>query len=132
MVCVGTLCLVAQLSSLSHMLVVEHGYCDEHGAVEHLEGDHLSEAHASHAGSVGAAGESSEMGPTVAPERASESHGHASCDFYTETRGTALKDAVQIEAKQPPAPNSALRYALAEMDALLPLYSLAPKNSPPA
>jgi len=125
-VVLASVTLAAQISSVAHMALVRHAICPEHGELIHP--DELG-------GSAGApralakpdatAIQSAPQLPTV--------HGHDHCLLasYRRQRIIPAAGTVALVAPTPMVGDSCL-VADAPRPALVALYRLAPKNSPPA
>lgn len=128
-VAIAALCVGAQLSGLLHMLLVQHVVCPEHGELIHADERGKSDAHG---GSVRVT--SSDPAPIAihaAPD-SSESHADDHCLICAQPREPAALSGpvhgLMISVGSSVAP-------VASIDSVdsgrIPIYMLAPKNSPP-
>lgn len=122
---VGLLCLLGQVSSSLHMLLVRHVRCAEHGELVHAE-EHQNGAHAA----VHAAGVPG--GPSLRASEGDGDHGHDHCLVWSDRRKLALLPAA-IPAPRVPIEGEA-PFSLRPVASVhrLRLYAYAPKTSPPA
>jgi len=120
------LCVVAQVSSLAHMLLVQHEACPEHGEITHV-GEDASVAHRRiHA-------QESRSAAIAENSTRSEDHGHDHCAAIGHRREQVLPaffGALVVQATERIAahvpPNTVPRVSS------VALYLIAPKSSPPA
>jgi hypothetical protein len=121
--------LIAQISSIAHMALVRHAICPEHGELIHP--DDLS----------GSAAAPKTLAKTTNPaDLAIQAttqfpavHGHDHCLLASYRRQRIAMAAGTAAVARPfPAAVGNRRMADAPRPALVALYRLAPKNSPPA
>jgi hypothetical protein len=121
----AVLCLATQLSSVAHLVLVEHVRCTEHGAWIHA-GDEHARAHVEHSASASDA-------PAVVPDAgaAAEDHEHDHCLASTERRKLALL--LLASAELPPLRPTALAATADHATHVVAraVHTLAPKTSPP-
>jgi hypothetical protein len=115
------LCLLAQVSDVLHLLLVEHVVCAQHGELIH-EGEHA------HAEATGQPTDATAFVPSDL-----EDHGHEHCALWSDRREELTLGAPSIGVALPRAMPSLTPPATTRLDAVLaiPLLFLAPKNSPP-
>ncbi|HUH01174.1 MAG TPA: hypothetical protein VML75_04215 [Kofleriaceae bacterium] len=120
---IAVLCMVAQLLSLAHLVVVEHERCHEHGELIHGDG-HEARSVAPPAPSTAT--------PTarVLPGQSDEADGdHDHCLSATERRDLRLAR-VEVAATISPDQSDAIPRT-ATTPVVRALYRSAPKTSPP-
>jgi hypothetical protein len=118
-------CLLGHGTNLTHFLFVRHAICAEHGDLVHA-GEASEHAAAAHAGLATAAPALQTM-PTSEP-----AHGDEHCAIVSDRREHALRSSSQ-ELHAPAAADLAQSVAAraAPRAAVVPIFLLAPKSSPP-
>jgi hypothetical protein len=117
-------CLTGQLSGLAHWLVVPHETCPEHGELVHGDA-----APAELERPSGARAETPLLRAAKSPAGA---HGHDHCIVSLLRHATAPASRPYVPAHvEPPRVAARLAHEDAPL-ALVPLFLIAPKNSPPA
>lgn len=118
------ICLVAQLSGFAHFFVVQHAICPEHAEVIEIHDDGLAQHHAAQ-----------NQSNTYTTDATQHSGGHIPHDHCVlaalqhnqlSTQPSAATTLSQTGQRLPPVPSHTV------FTDGIPLYSLAPKNSPPA
>ena len=121
----ASLLLAGQVGTLAHLVAVRHVTCPEHG-----ESIHAATPPAETATTAVAA---VSHGPAVQSIALAAEHGHDHCLIVAERRSrSALLRASVAASPLPIAVAARPPVALAGRPALLAIYRLAPKNSPPA
>jgi hypothetical protein len=115
---------VAQhLSAVAHFALVRHAVCDEHGELVDVE-----------ATTSAAAAEGSPASELNSPQSSSHSgHGHEHCGVLAHLRphlSAAVFAAIPVRVAARPDITIASRHRAPSL--AIPIYRLAPKNSPPA
>lgn len=116
-------CLIAQVGRVSHMLLVRHATCAEHGELVHLDGK----------GKQATAIELSDACRVKGADGPAEPHAHDHCVVAgTRREERAVADPV-VAAGPPDAARGACLCAGHGVPphGRLPVYRLAPKGSPP-
>jgi hypothetical protein len=121
----AALCVLGPILAQAHLVLVQHARCAEHGELLHLGATAPSESAVSSDSATG----SGVSAPRTDP---SESHEHDHCVIASgrKTQAPAGSTAPLLSLSPPVrtvSPNVA-----GQLAPLLPLYILAPKNSPPA
>jgi hypothetical protein len=120
---VALLCVAGQLATSTHLVLVRHEACPEHGELLHGEA-----AHAGHGSQ--AADTANTAAVSNAAQTAAEPHDHEHCSVPCERRALAVPAASSVRFIAGPA---ACAFT-GEQRALrrgTPLLALAPKQSPP-
>lgn len=121
------LCLLGQLSSATHLLLVRHSTCPEHGELI----DTTSRGSNAPAASTSGATAARTTAVTAAPDLPA-GHGHDHCAILSHQRQQIALQALQPSVDAPP-PALPVRVVVATRPAFAGTrYLLAPKNSPPA
>ena len=121
----STLLLAAQLLALSHLLVVRHTICPEHGEAIHSESP-------SDAQTLGSSHEGAAADPTLGPGAPAAEHAHDHCLALANTRERfvplpfpdVMPGPLSVAATLPSLATVGVAPAVA-------VLLLAPKNSPP-
>lgn len=121
---IAGLCMVAQLLSLAHLVVVEHERCPEHGELIHGDG-HEADSLAAPV-SIPAATRARVL--PAHPDEPDAEHDH--CLSATERRDLRLAR-VDAPAMMPPAQSDAHPHRATTPAVTRALYRSAPKTSPP-
>jgi hypothetical protein len=124
------LCLLGQLSSATHLLLVRHSTCPEHGELIDTT-SRGSNSPAASASAATAAVTAAMPAVTAGPDLPA-GHGHDHCAILSHQRQQIALHALQhsVDAPPPPLP---VRVVVATRPVFAgTLYLLAPKNSPPA
>ncbi|MDH5491772.1 MAG: hypothetical protein OEY14_07455 [Myxococcales bacterium] len=132
-VALASLCLVAQLAGATHLVIVRHIRCAEHGEWLH-EGEAPHAARAESAEGVTTAERDAEGTPDAGPALGLgdvASHEHEPCPCLTERRRLALRIGGTPKAHVHGLARATLTLGDEAPPALAATYALAPKCSPP-
>lgn len=123
---VATFCLLGQLSTLAHNILVRHATCAEHGELVHQS----TAPGATKA--ISAARRDVAVRASAADDQA-EGHGHEHCLVLAHGRGHVGLDGASAPATvEPPEYQAVAPVAAPARAASHTVYRLAPKTSPPA
>jgi len=120
---IALLCVAGQLVSSTHLVLVRHEACPEHGDL--LHGD---ATHSGHGGQ--AADAASTAAVSSAMQTAAEPHEHEHCSVPCERRALAVLPASSVGLVSGP-PVDAFTGEQRALRRGTPLLALAPKQSPP-
>ncbi len=123
MALIALLCAAGQLASSTHLVLVRHEACPEHGDLLHGEATHVGH------GSQVAVAESTAVVSSAA-RSAAEQHEHEHCSVLCERRALAVLPASSVDLIDGP-PASAFTGEQRAVRRGTPLLALAPKQSPP-
>lgn len=125
-IALAALCLLGPILSYAHMLLVAHARCPEHGELLHVEAPGAVQLGAR----TEAAGGLSVIGS--AERLSSESHAHDHCVVASARKAETVLESAGAIAVIEPAGSPGGGDERRAGSAPVPLYVLAPKNSPPA
>jgi hypothetical protein len=124
MVVAAWVCLLTQLSALTHFLIVEHVRCAEHGELIHAHDAHHSAPLNEHTEQVSRSQQFTASGD-------SDVHDHDHCLVSAERReaspGECFLPELKARQKQLHVPDAAPTHAMIAVS----IYAFAPKTSPP-
>ena len=121
---IGVLCLVAQLSTALHFVLVAHVVCPEHGGWSHAD---AHEPHAQQAAPVGEAGRAQ-----LVEDHGSAEHEHEHCAVVTERRAlVAVVSQSAVVVLPAAALDASSDPGTADRVSARRAYVVAPKTSPP-